>query len=145
MAQTVILRTDVQRILACSLIERAPEEITETMSAVQKGGYDHFMLKEVHEALRRGQAGSHPAGHIPGQLTSFENLFRPAEAGRLSEDGDILARLKRIEARLATAKPPAVELDGTLADLSAVVETAVRRVLDDASATIRFSAPATDN
>lgn len=103
------------------------------------------MLKEVHEALRRGQAGSHPAGHIPGQLTSFENMFRPAEAGRLSEDGDILARLKRIEARLDTAKPPAVELDGTLADLSAVVETAVRRVLDDASATIRFSAPATEN
>ena len=103
------------------------------------------MLKEVHEALRRGQAGSHPAGHIPGQLTSFENLFRPAEAGRLSEDGDILARLKRIEARLDAAKPPAVELDGTLADLSAVVETAVRRVLDDASATVRFSAPATEN
>ena len=103
------------------------------------------MLKEVHEALRRGQAGSHPAGHIPGQLTSFENLFRPAEAGRLSEDGDILARLKRIEARLDTAKPPAVKLDGTLADLSAVVETAVRRVLDDASATVRFSAPATEN
>lgn len=102
------------------------------------------MLTEVHEALRRGQAGSHPAGHIPGQLTSFENLFRPAEAGRLSEDGDILARLKRIEARLDAAKPPAVELDGTLADLSAVVETAVRRVLDDASATIRFSAPATE-
>ena len=32
-----------------SLIERAPERITETMSAVQKEGYDHFMLKEIHE------------------------------------------------------------------------------------------------
>ncbi len=32
-----------------SLIERAPEQITETMSSVQKDGYDHFMLKEIHE------------------------------------------------------------------------------------------------
>lgn len=32
-----------------SLIERAPEQITEKMSSVQKDGYDHFMLKEIHE------------------------------------------------------------------------------------------------
>ena len=32
-----------------SLIERDPEKITETMEAVQKGGYPHFMLKEIHE------------------------------------------------------------------------------------------------
>ena len=32
-----------------TLIERAPEVITEEMSAVQKGGYAHFMLKEIHE------------------------------------------------------------------------------------------------
>ena len=32
-----------------SVIERQPELITETMSAVQKGGYAHFMLKEIHE------------------------------------------------------------------------------------------------
>ncbi|HTP01582.1 MAG TPA: glutamine--fructose-6-phosphate transaminase (isomerizing) [Anaerolineales bacterium] len=30
-------------------IERAPELITETMDQVQKGGYPHFMLKEIHE------------------------------------------------------------------------------------------------
>jgi glucosamine--fructose-6-phosphate aminotransferase (isomerizing) len=31
------------------LIERKPEQVTETMDAVQKGGYPHFMLKEIHE------------------------------------------------------------------------------------------------
>jgi len=30
-------------------VDREPEEITETMEAAQKGGYPHFMLKEIHE------------------------------------------------------------------------------------------------
>ena len=30
-------------------IEREPELVTESMDAVQKGGYPHFMLKEIHE------------------------------------------------------------------------------------------------
>jgi len=32
-----------------SVILREPETVTETMDAVQKGGYAHFMLKEIHE------------------------------------------------------------------------------------------------
>jgi glutamine---fructose-6-phosphate transaminase (isomerizing) len=32
-----------------SLIVREPELVTETMEAVQKGGYAHFMLKEIHD------------------------------------------------------------------------------------------------
>jgi glucosamine--fructose-6-phosphate aminotransferase (isomerizing) len=32
-----------------SLIQRSPELITEEMTAVQKGGFAHFMLKEIHE------------------------------------------------------------------------------------------------
>jgi len=32
-----------------SLIERAPDMIEESMAAVQKDGFDHFMLKEIHE------------------------------------------------------------------------------------------------
>lgn len=32
-----------------SRIERAPETVTESMGAVQKGGFAHFMLKEIHE------------------------------------------------------------------------------------------------
>jgi glucosamine--fructose-6-phosphate aminotransferase (isomerizing) len=30
-------------------IEREPELVEDTMESVQKGGYDHFMLKEIHE------------------------------------------------------------------------------------------------
>lgn len=32
-----------------SVIERTPEIVEETMEAAQKGGFDHFMLKEIHE------------------------------------------------------------------------------------------------
>jgi len=32
-----------------SRIEREPEMVIETMEAAQKGGYPHFMLKEIHE------------------------------------------------------------------------------------------------
>jgi len=42
-------RVELRSVEDGSLIERAPEEITETMSSVQKGGYAHFMLKEIHE------------------------------------------------------------------------------------------------
>jgi glucosamine--fructose-6-phosphate aminotransferase (isomerizing) len=31
------------------VVEREPEEISETMEIAQKGGYPHFMLKEIHE------------------------------------------------------------------------------------------------
>ena len=30
-------------------IDRKPETVTQSMDAVQKGGYPHFMLKEIHE------------------------------------------------------------------------------------------------
>ena len=33
-------------------IEREPEEIVDTMEAAQKGGFRHFMLKEIHEQPR---------------------------------------------------------------------------------------------
>lgn len=40
---------ELHSVLDGSLIKRAPEMITEEMSAVQKGGFAHFMLKEIHE------------------------------------------------------------------------------------------------
>ena len=42
-------RVELRRVSDGSLVERAPEFITESMEAVQKGGYPHFMLKEIHE------------------------------------------------------------------------------------------------
>jgi glutamine---fructose-6-phosphate transaminase (isomerizing) len=42
-------RVELHSVHDGSLIERDVEIVTETMEAVQKGGYDHFMLKEIHE------------------------------------------------------------------------------------------------
>ncbi|MEA3325800.1 MAG: glutamine--fructose-6-phosphate transaminase (isomerizing) [Chloroflexota bacterium] len=42
-------RVELHSVEDGSLIEREPEIIKETMAAVQKEGYDHFMLKEIHE------------------------------------------------------------------------------------------------
>jgi glucosamine--fructose-6-phosphate aminotransferase (isomerizing) len=42
-------RVEVRSVKDGRLIERQPEQVTESMDAVQKGGYPHFMLKEIHE------------------------------------------------------------------------------------------------
>lgn len=42
-------RVELHSVSDGSRIEREPELVTETMEAVQKGGYPHFMLKEIHE------------------------------------------------------------------------------------------------
>jgi len=42
-------RVELRSVVDGSVIHREPETITETMDAVQKGGYPHFMLKEIHE------------------------------------------------------------------------------------------------
>ena len=42
-------RVELRSVKDGQIIERAPELITEEMSAVQKGGFAHFMLKEIHE------------------------------------------------------------------------------------------------
>jgi len=40
---------EVRSVKDGKLIDRKAETITESMDAVQKGGYPHFMLKEIHE------------------------------------------------------------------------------------------------
>lgn len=42
-------RVELRSVKDGRSIERAPEQVTESMDAVQKGGYPHFMLKEIHE------------------------------------------------------------------------------------------------
>ncbi|MCS7011171.1 MAG: glutamine--fructose-6-phosphate transaminase (isomerizing) [Anaerolineales bacterium] len=42
-------RVEIRSVKDGRLIERQPELVTESMDAVQKGGYPHFMLKEIHE------------------------------------------------------------------------------------------------
>jgi glucosamine--fructose-6-phosphate aminotransferase (isomerizing) len=42
-------RVEVRSVKDGRLIDRQSELVTESMDAVQKGGYPHFMLKEIHE------------------------------------------------------------------------------------------------
>ena len=42
-------RIELRRVEDGTLIEREVEEITESMTVAEKGGYPHFMLKEIHE------------------------------------------------------------------------------------------------
>jgi glucosamine--fructose-6-phosphate aminotransferase (isomerizing) len=42
-------RVELRSVKDGTLISRQPETITESMDTVQKGGYPHFMLKEIHE------------------------------------------------------------------------------------------------
>jgi len=42
-------KVELYRVDNGKLIEREPQIITESMESAQKGGYAHFMLKEIHE------------------------------------------------------------------------------------------------
>ncbi|MFL7867944.1 MAG: SIS domain-containing protein, partial [Anaerolineales bacterium] len=58
------------------LIERAPETVTESMDAVQKGGYPHFMLKEIHEQPQVGRELLHLLAGSPEVPTLIEKMAR---------------------------------------------------------------------
>ena len=42
-------RVEIRRVEDGELVPREPEHVTASMDAAQKGGYAHFMLKEIHE------------------------------------------------------------------------------------------------
>jgi glutamine---fructose-6-phosphate transaminase (isomerizing) len=52
-------RVEVRSVKDGKKIDRKPETVTETMDAVQKGGYPHFMLKEIHEQAQVARELSH--------------------------------------------------------------------------------------
>ncbi len=52
-------RVELRRVEDGSRIEREGETITESMEDAQKGGYPHFMLKEIHEQPRRASEMLH--------------------------------------------------------------------------------------
>src|SRR3954469_12427978 len=69
------------------VVERAVTVIDWTPEAAEKGGYDHFMLKEIHEqpeALRQSLAG---------RVTQAGRVYAP-EVEELSE---VFARITRVE------------------------------------------------
>ena len=57
-----------------SLIDRQPELITETMEAVQKGGYPHFMLKEIHEQSQVAREVLHMLNGSPDVEAVLEKM-----------------------------------------------------------------------
>jgi glucosamine--fructose-6-phosphate aminotransferase (isomerizing) len=64
-----------------SLIARDPEVVTETMEAVQKGGYAHFMLKEIHEQSQVAREvlhmldGSPDVANVVEKMKNARNLY----------------------------------------------------------------------
>ena len=52
-------RVEVRSVRDGKKIDRQPETVTESMDAVQKGGYSHFMLKEIHEQSQVARELSH--------------------------------------------------------------------------------------
>jgi len=64
-----------------SPIAREPEIVTETMEAVQKGGFAHFMLKEIHEQAQVGREvlhmlqGSPDVAGVVEKMKNARNLY----------------------------------------------------------------------
>jgi glucosamine--fructose-6-phosphate aminotransferase (isomerizing) len=62
-------------------IARDPEIVTETMEAVQKGGYAHFMLKEIHEQSQVAREvlhmldGSPDVADVLDKMKNARNLY----------------------------------------------------------------------
>jgi glucosamine--fructose-6-phosphate aminotransferase (isomerizing) len=52
-------KVEVRSVKDGKKIDRMPETVTESMDAVQKGGYPHFMLKEIHEQAQVARELSH--------------------------------------------------------------------------------------
>ena len=64
-----------------SVIERQPETVLESMEAAQKGGYPHFMLKEIHEQSKVAEELLHILDSSPDlerfidKLDSARNIY----------------------------------------------------------------------
>ena len=70
-------RVEVRSVTDGQLIAREPEKITETMDAVQKGGYPHFMMKEIHEQPEVARQLLHLLGGSP-EVASLVDKMKQA-------------------------------------------------------------------
>jgi glucosamine--fructose-6-phosphate aminotransferase (isomerizing) len=74
-------RVELRSVADGSLIDRRPELVTETMEAVQKGGYPHFMLKEIHEQPQVARevlhmlAGSPEVGAVLEKIRQARHVY----------------------------------------------------------------------
>ena len=65
---------EVRSVKDGRLIERKAETVTESMDAVQKGGYPHFMLKEIHEQPQVARELLHLLGGSPEVANLVEKM-----------------------------------------------------------------------
>lgn len=74
-------RVELRSVKDGKIIRREPEMVTESMDAVQKGGYPHFMLKEMHEQSQVARevlhmlAGSHEVKGVIEKMRTARNLY----------------------------------------------------------------------
>ncbi len=68
-------RVELRRVSDGRLVEREVERVTESMAVVEKGGYPHFMLKEIHEQPQ-------VAGDLLHLLAAFSHVEPMVEAMR---------------------------------------------------------------
>jgi glucosamine--fructose-6-phosphate aminotransferase (isomerizing) len=67
-------RVEIRRVEDGSLVEREIEIITESMEDAQKGGYEHFMLKEIHEQPKAVGELIHLLEDLPHTLHIVERM-----------------------------------------------------------------------
>ncbi len=75
--QIVVLRHDgveIRSVTDGSLVEVEVEEIAESMDAVQKAGYPHFMLKEIHEQPQVARELLHLLDGLPDVEEALETI-----------------------------------------------------------------------
>ena len=74
-------RVEVRSVKDGRLIQREAELVSESMDAVQKGGYPHFMLKEIHEQPQVAREllhllnGSPEVESLVGKLKKARHLY----------------------------------------------------------------------
>jgi len=69
-------RVELHSVKDGSLIQRVTETVTETMEAVQKGGFAHFMLKEIHEQPQVAREVLHVLQGSPEVQTVLDQISR---------------------------------------------------------------------
>ena len=74
-------RVEIRNVIDGKLVNREPEVVEDSMDAVQKGGYDHFMLKEIHEQptvaaeLIHLLQNSPDVEHLVSRMKKARNIF----------------------------------------------------------------------
>jgi len=67
---------ELWRVVDGERVQRMPETIEESMASVEKGGYPHFMLKEIHEQPQVARALLHLLASSPHVAPMVERMAR---------------------------------------------------------------------